>query len=150
MLQNAGLRFVCRWVHLRVESNTTPFTRDIPTGTVLRMPIAHHEGCYFAEPNAIAEMERRGQIVLRYCDPEGRVVEAANPNGAAAGIAGISNVAGNVFGLMPHPERCAEAVLGSADGRLIFEAVRNVHVAPGPSLMSEAHAIGAGVRVAND
>jgi phosphoribosylformylglycinamidine synthase len=143
MLPNAGLRFVCRWVNLRVEeAAATPFTRGLAPGTVLRMPIAHHEGCYFAEPSLVADLERRGQIVLRYCTADGRVSEAANPNGSVGSIAGICNAAGNVFGLMPHPERCAEAVLGGTDGRLIFDAVRSFFLeAPG---RAAAMAAGAG------
>jgi phosphoribosylformylglycinamidine synthase I len=131
MLQNAGLRFVCRWVHVRVDSALTPFTAGITPGAVLRMPIAHHEGSYFVQPDTLAAMERAGQIVLRYCDADGRVTDAANPNGAIANVAGVCNREGNVFGLMPHPERCAEAVLGGTDGRRLFESVVNARV---PSL----------------
>ena len=123
MLQNAGLRFVCRWVHLRVESDATPFTAGITPGTVLRMPVAHHEGNYFADAVTLAQMEREGQIVLRYCDAEGHGAAAANPNGSVADIAGVCNRARNVFGLMPHPERCAEPLLGGVDGRRLFEAL---------------------------
>jgi phosphoribosylformylglycinamidine synthase len=123
MLQNACLHFVCRWVHLRVETTTTPFTRDLTPGSILRMPIAHHEGGYFVDRDTLVAMERRGQIVLRYCDPDGRSVEEANPNGSVENIAAVCNEAGNVFGLMPHPERCAEPILGGADGRLLFESV---------------------------
>lgn len=130
MRQNASLRFVCRWVHVRVESNRTPFLSSIAGGTVLRMPIAHHEGSYFADATTLAEMERGGQIALRYCDPSGALTDATNPNGSASWIAGISNREGNVFGLMPHPERCAEALVGGEDGRLLFEAVESaLHVA---------------------
>jgi len=123
MLQNAGLRFVCRWVSLRVESNATPFTRAIPVHDVLRMPIAHHEGSYYADQATLAEMERRGQVVLRYCDAGGTVSPASNPNGSVSGIAGVCNEAGNVFGLMPHPERCSEPILGGVDGLRLFESV---------------------------
>ena len=139
MLQNAGLRFVCRWVHVRVEPSVTPYTRGIAPGTVLRMPIAHHEGSYYVDAAALAAMERRGQVVLRYCDAEGRSAPSANPNGSVAAIAGVCNEAGNVFGLMPHPERCAEAILGGEDGRRLFEAVlagsvrMNAGVTPLPS-----------------
>jgi phosphoribosylformylglycinamidine (FGAM) synthase-like amidotransferase family enzyme len=84
------------------------------------MPIAHGEGNYFAPPETLAQMQARGQVALRYCDPDGAVTEAANPNGSVAGIAGVCNAAGNVLGLMPHPERAAEALLGSADGRKLF------------------------------
>lgn len=129
MLQNAGLRFVCRWVHVRVESTSTPFTSGITPGTVLRMPIAHHEGSYFIDPATLAAMEREGQVVLRYCDPDGRETDRGNPNGSVANIAGVCNRAGNVFGLMPHPERCSEPILGGTDGRRLFEAAANARVA---------------------
>jgi len=123
MLQNAGLRFVCRWVHLRVEHAFTPFTAGITPGTVLRMPIAHHEGSYFVNEATLLRMEEQRQIVLRYCDGAGQATAEANPNGSVANIAGVCNQAGNVFGLMPHPERCAEPLLGGVDGRLLFESV---------------------------
>jgi phosphoribosylformylglycinamidine synthase subunit PurQ / glutaminase len=123
MLQNVGLRFVCRWVHVRVESNVTPFTQDVPLGTVLRLPIAHHEGSYFVDDATLARMEERRQVVLRYCTDDGRVDPSANPNGSASAIAGVCNEAGNVFGLMPHPERCSEAILGGVDGLCLFESL---------------------------
>jgi len=128
MLQNAGLRFVCRWVHLRVESTDTPFTAGITPGAVLRMPIAHHEGSYFVDKATLARLEHNSQIVLRYCDAAGHATLDANPNGSAANIAGVCNEAGNVFGLMPHPERCAEPILGGVDGRRLFESVLNARV----------------------
>jgi len=128
MLQNAGLRFVCRWVHLRVESTNAPFTAGITPGTVLRMPIAHHEGDYYVDKTTLARLERNQQIVLRYCDAEGHATLEANPNGSAANIAGVCNEAGNVFGLMPHPERCAEPILGGVDGRRLFESVLTARV----------------------
>ena len=123
MLQNAGLRFVCRWVSLRVESNVTLFTSDIPVGAVLKMPIAHHEGSYFVDDATLTRMEERGQVVLRYCTEDGRVDPSANPNGSISAIAGVCNEAGNVFGLMPHPERCSEAILGGVDGLRLFESL---------------------------
>ena len=123
MRQNASLRFVCRWVNLRVEWNDTPFTSGMKPGSVLRMPVAHHEGGYFADPRTLADLEVNGQIALRYCDERGVLSERANPNGSMGSIAGICNRERNVFGLMPHPERCAEALLGGTDGRLIFESL---------------------------
>jgi len=123
MLQNAGLRFVCRWVDVRVDSSATVFTREIASGTVLRLPIAHHEGSYFVDPDTLSSMEASGQIVLRYCTPEGEVTPSANPNGSIDGIAGVCNEAGNVFGLMPHPERCSEPILGGVDGLRLFESL---------------------------
>jgi phosphoribosylformylglycinamidine synthase len=123
MMRNAGLRFVCKDVFLRVENAGTRFTRACHAGQRLRMPIAHNEGAYYADAPTLDRMSKRGQIVLRYCDAEGRVTPAANPNGSLENIAGICNEAGNVFGLMPHPERAAEPLLGSADGRLLFQSL---------------------------
>lgn len=123
MLQNAGLRFICRWVYVRLESNATPLTHDIPSGAVLRMPIAHHEGSYYVDSATLRLMERRGQVLFRYCDARGVLAGSANPNGSVSHIAGVCNEAGNVFGLMPHPERCAERLLGSTDGLRLFEAL---------------------------
>ena len=139
MRQNASLRFVCRWVHLRVDATNTPFAENLEPGRVLRMPVAHHEGSYFADSETLADLEGHGQIILRYCDDEGRSSLEANPNGAVDSIAGICNAAGNVFGLMPHPERCAEALLGGTDGRLIFESVEAAF-ARGPSKRGAAPA----------
>jgi phosphoribosylformylglycinamidine synthase len=129
MLQNAGLSFVCRWVHVRVEEAPTPFTRGIAPGTVLYMPIAHHEGSYYVGKTTVAAMEGQGQIVLRYCDDNGASTPSSNPNGSVGAIAGVCNATGNVFGLMPHPERCSEAILGGEDGRLLFEALERGHKA---------------------
>jgi phosphoribosylformylglycinamidine synthase subunit PurQ / glutaminase len=140
MLQNAGLRFVCRWIDVRVESDQTPFTADLPTGSVLHLPIAHHEGSYFVEPATLAEMERNHQVVLRYCSPDGAVQAAANPNGSVSNIAGVCNEAGNVFGLMPHPERCSEAILGGVDGvRLFHSLIAHARNAPLPGKAVAAH-----------
>jgi phosphoribosylformylglycinamidine synthase len=116
MLRNASLQFRSEWVHCRVERIDTPFTSACSIGQVLRLPIAHGEGNY------VSMNEPRG-VVLRYCDETGRVTESANPNGAQDGIAGLANNAGNVMGLMPHPERAAEVLLGSTDGRLLFESL---------------------------
>ena len=120
MLPNDVLEFRCQWVHLRVENNETPFTFLYAPGEVVRMPIAHHEGNYFAEPEVLDELEKSGRIVLRYCDENGNPTRASNPNGAAHNIAAIINKRGNVMGMMPHPERCSESVLGGEDGRRIF------------------------------
>jgi len=120
MLRNRDLKFICRYVHLRVENADTPFTRLMRPGQVLRIPVAHNEGNYFADDAVIADLEQHRQIVFRYCDENGIVSAASNPNGALGGIAGITNRRGNVLGMMPHPERCAEAVLGEEDGRLVF------------------------------
>jgi phosphoribosylformylglycinamidine synthase len=122
LTRNSSLRFECRDVHLLVEGRPTPWTASIPAGRVLRVPIAHAEGCY-VHPD-LAAVEREGRVVFRYVDAGGGVTEAANPNGSMGAVAGISNARGNVVGLMPHPERASESVLGSADGRLVFESLR--------------------------
>jgi len=123
MLRNQGARFRCRPVTIRVASVRTPFTRSLREGQVLRLPIAHGEGNYFAPGPLLADIEAGGQVVFHYCDEAGRVVPEANPNGSLHNIAGVCNAAGNVVGLMPHPERAAESVLGSEDGRLLFGSV---------------------------
>jgi phosphoribosylformylglycinamidine synthase len=121
LTRNASLHFECRDVILLVEGRPTPWTAAIPAGRLLRMPIAHAEGRYL-HPDLPA-LEASGRILFRYCDAGGGETEAANPNGSMANIAGICNPRGNVVGLMPHPERASEPVLGSADGRLLFESL---------------------------
>ncbi len=123
MLHNAGIDFRCEWVHLRVDRTDTAFTNACTEGDVLRMPIAHGEGNYFAPPELLVRLEDEGRIVFRYCDPDGVVAPDANPNGSMAGIAGICNESRNVIGLMPHPERASEADLGSADGRVFWASL---------------------------
>ena len=120
---NRGLRYVCRDVFLKVENTETPFTRLYAPGEIVKMPIGHMEGNYTAPPDVLAALEREGRVAFRYCDSEGRVTEEANPNGAERGIAGIANREGNVVGLMPHPDRCSEGLLGNAAGRKMFESV---------------------------
>ena len=123
MLRNRDVRFHCEFVHVRVEQVNTPFTVRCRTGQVLRIPIAHGEGNYYAPPDTIADLEASGRVVFRYTDARGQVLDAANPNGSLNSIAGICNADRNVVGLMPHPERACEAITGSADGRLLFESV---------------------------
>ncbi|MGH2406129.1 MAG: phosphoribosylformylglycinamidine synthase subunit PurQ [bacterium] len=123
LVRNEELRFRCRPVWVRVESSATPFTSEIPDGTVLQIPIAHAEGGYRASASDLAELGAGGRVVFRYCDRRGRVTREANPNGSVDAIAGVASAGGNVVGLMPHPERASEALLGSADGRRIFESV---------------------------
>jgi phosphoribosylformylglycinamidine synthase subunit PurQ / glutaminase len=123
LVRNSGLRYVCRDVYLRAERQDTPFTCRIRPGTVLRIPIGHGEGCYFAPDHVIQELEKKRQVVFRYCDPKGEVTAEANPNGSLHAVAGICNEKGNVLGLMPHPDRCAEEVLGNADGRRMFDSI---------------------------
>ena len=123
LVRNRSLRFVCQMVNLRVEVSDSAFTRGLPVGSVLRIPVAHGEGCYFADEATLRDLNAHRQIVLRYSDAGGRVVPEANPNGSIENIAGICNRAGNVFGLMPHPDRASEARLGSADGAKIFRSM---------------------------
>lgn len=123
MLRNRSLKFQCEQVHVRVDETDTPFTTACRRGQVLQMPIAHGEGNYFAEPDVIARLEANRQVIFRYTNAAGEVRDEANPNGSASAIAGVCNEARNVIGLMPHPERACESVLGSADGRIIFESV---------------------------
>ncbi len=123
LVRNRDLHFLCEHVHLRVENSDTRFTHSVPAGTVLRVPIAHGEGCYFADDATIAALESENRILVRYCDVRGEVTPASNPNGSRANIAGICNAAGNVFGLMPHPERACDSQLGSTDGRAIFDSL---------------------------
>ena len=120
---NRGLRYVCGDVHMKVENAATPFTSLYGRDSVVKMPIGHMEGNYTAPPDVLDALEREGRVVFRYSDPEGRIVDAANPNGAARNIAGICNPEGNVVGLMPHPDRCSEGLLGNAMGVRMFESV---------------------------
>jgi phosphoribosylformylglycinamidine synthase len=123
LMRNAGLRFVCRDAYLRLEAADTPFTRGYRPGQVIRMPIAHHDGNYVADEATLDSLEADGRVAFRYCAPDGAVTEAANPNGSARNIAGILNEGRNVLGMMPHPERLAEAALGGTDGRAMFDTL---------------------------
>jgi phosphoribosylformylglycinamidine synthase len=135
MLRNRDLKFICRPVHLRVENVDTPFTNALRPRQVLQLPIAHMEGNYFADAATLDQLERSGQIVFRYCEPSGELSEEGNPNGSAHFIAGITNTAGNVLGMMPHPERVCDPLLGSTDGLGIFQSLVNtVAGARAPSL----------------
>lgn len=123
MIRNAGLRFICRHVHIRVEQTDTPFTCAAKKGQLLKMPIAHSDGNYTADENTLAELERHRQVIFRYTTPDGSNDAAGNPNGAMRNIAGICSRERNVAGLMPHPERAVEAALDSADGLVIFRSL---------------------------
>ncbi len=125
LMRNASLRFVCKDVHLRVENNTTPFTSEAEVGHVLSIPIAHGEGNFTADDATLDELERENRVVFRYCDAKGNVTPESNPNGSARNIACIINAEGNVMGMMPHPERCVEALVGngSEDGAVIFRSL---------------------------
>jgi phosphoribosylformylglycinamidine synthase len=123
MLRNRDVRFHCEQVHIRVERTDTPFTSLAREGQVLRMPIAHGEGNYWAPPETVAALEAGGQVVFRYCTADGDVADDANPNGSVNGIAGICNPGRNVVGLMPHPERACEMAVGSEDGLVLLRSV---------------------------
>ena len=123
LMRNQGLRFICRHVHIRVENTATPFTSSAQAGQVLRVPIAHADGNYVCDAATLADLKQNGQIVFRYCAPDGRLDPAANPNGALDAIAGICNRERNVMGMMPHPERAAEAALGSTDGLFVLRSL---------------------------
>ena len=122
LLRNASCEFRCEWVHLRVEQSDSAFTLDCRPGQVLRIPISHGEGNFFADAETLQSLEANNQVVFRYCAPDGRITADANPNGSLRNIAGICNARGNVVGLMPHPERACEALLGGEDGLAIFRS----------------------------
>ena len=125
LIRNKNLHFICDHVNLRVENNKTPYTTEIKEGAVLSIPIAHAEGNYVCDDSTFNELEENHQIVFRYCDENGEVTDEANPNGARSNIAGICNLDRNVIGMMPHPERAFEELLGSTDGRDIFRSLTN-------------------------
>ena len=123
LIRNRSLHFVCEHVRVRIENAATVWTSGPAAGQILRLPIAHGEGNYVADAATLLELNRNRQILLRYCDERGAISDATNPNGAAENIAGICNAAGNVFGLMPHPERACDLRLGSSDGRILFDSI---------------------------
>jgi len=123
MLRNESLKFVCKQVHLKVENADTPFTQNYQAGEVLKIPVAHGEGNYYASSEVLKKLNEKNLVVFRYCDPEGEITKEANPNGSVENIAGICNEARNVLGLMPHPERACDPLLGSADGKKVFESL---------------------------
>lgn len=123
MLRNTSLRFVCKYVTLKTTSRRTPFSAHIDANAILRIPVAHGEGNYFIDPDGLKKLQDNNQIVFSYCDEDGNEAPTANPNGSVANIAGICNEAGNVLGMMPHPERCCDPSLGSSDGKQIFESL---------------------------
>jgi len=123
LIRNNHLQYRCQWVHLKVENVCLPFTQKFEKGQVVRIPISHYEGSYYADEATLAELEESNRIAFRYCTPSGDITEEANPNGSLHNIAGIVNREGNVLGMMPHPERACEALLGGEDGRLLFESM---------------------------
>ena len=123
LLPNVGMKYVCRFLHLRTESAATPFTSGLKEGQLLYIPIGHGEGNFYADEETISQLEDRGQVVFRYVDADGEPTPEANPNGSLNNIAGIVNEGRNVLGMMPHPDRSSEQILGSEDGLLIFESM---------------------------
>ncbi|MBT3811065.1 MAG: phosphoribosylformylglycinamidine synthase subunit PurQ [Rhodospirillaceae bacterium] len=123
LMRNASLKFICRDVDLRVERSDTVFTSGYGAGDVIRVPVAHHDGNYFTDPDTLKSLEDNGRVAFRYCAPDGAITDAANPNGSLANIAGILNETGNVLGMMPHPERLADPLLGGTDGAPMFTAL---------------------------
>ena len=123
LMPNAHGKFVCKHQYLKVEDNNTPFTNQCENGQILKIPIAHHDGNYFVDEDTLKEMEDNDQIILRYCDKNGNVTEETNPNGSLKNIAGVCNREKNVFGLMPHPERASESILGTEDGLYILKSI---------------------------
>lgn len=123
LMRNAGLKYVCKQVYLRVENADTPFTNACAKGDVLQIPVGHMEGNYYCDEKTLATLNQQDRIVFRYCTPQGEITREANPNGALENIAGICNEGRNVLGMMPHPDRCSESLLGSADGAKIFASM---------------------------
>ncbi len=123
LMRNAGLKYICRQVHVRVETANSPFTNQLVKGNVLQIPVGHMEGNYFCEPETLKQLEREDRIAFRYATPKGEITTDANPNGSLSNIAGILNEGRNVLGMMPHPDRSSEALLGSADGWGIFASM---------------------------
>jgi len=123
LMRNASLKFICRDICLRVESTETLYTRRYGEGEILRFPVAHHDGNYFADPDMLDRLEGDGRVVFRYCDADGRILPEANPNGSQRNIAGIASADGRILGMMPHPERLADPFLGGTDGRALFNGL---------------------------
>ena len=123
LLPNDHLEFRCEWTHLRVENSNTAFSNTLESKQVISVPISHGEGNYYADPETLKTLEENGQVVFRYCDPDGTINRDSNPNGSINNIGGLINSQGNVLGMMPHPERCCDPILGGVDGKLIFESI---------------------------
>jgi phosphoribosylformylglycinamidine synthase len=124
LMRNESLQYRCEWVHLRAENTDSAFTAACEPGQVLRVPISHGEGRYYADDKTLDELEASGRVAFRYCTAKGEITPEANPNGSVRNIAGILNERGNVLGMMPHPERACEALMGGEDGLLIWKSVR--------------------------
>lgn len=128
LMPNNHLQYRCQWVYLRVENTSLPFANQCQEGQLLRIPISHYEGNYYADETTLAELEANNQVAFRYCNPHGEITKEANPNGSAHNIAGIVNRKGNVLGMMPHPERACESILGGTDGNIIFHSLISTHL----------------------
>lgn len=124
MLRNRKLRFICRYVHLKVSNEKTPFSQYAQKDEVLKIPIAHGEGNYYIDDKGLEELKENGQVIFRYCLSDGTINDESNPNGSVYDIAGICNRDHNVLGMMPHPERCCNPLLGSADGKKVFQSMK--------------------------
>jgi len=123
LMQNHTRKFICKNVHVRVESTSTPFTRECGDKLVLQIPIAHHQGSYYIDPYSLKDLEEKGQILFRYSDAEGNITDSSNPNGSVSSVAGLCNTQKNVMGMMPHPERCADPLWPNVDGQSIFKSL---------------------------
>ena len=123
LMRNANLKFICKDVHLKVEQNDTPFLTNYEVGQVVRVPIAHHDGNYFADKDTLEELEDEGRIALRYCGPDGEMTPKHNPNGSQRNIAGIYNKSGTILGMMPHPEDAVESLVGGLGGKPLFDGL---------------------------
>ena len=143
--RNAQLQYRCQWTTLRTARADTAFSSRCAAGQILHIPVSHGEGSYYADPATLRDLDAQGRILFRYCEPDGRITDAANPNGSVGNIAGILNAAGNVLGMMPHPERSCEPLLGSADGNLIFgsmiDAVTGNNAAAGIDAVTGINAV---------
>lgn len=126
LLHNNTRKFICKNVHIKAQTNNSLITSQVPANKALKIPIAHGEGKYFADADTIKKLNANGQILFRYCDEDGNITDAANPNGATDNIAGVCNEKRNVFGMMPHPERAADIELGNVDGKFLFESILNL------------------------
>ncbi len=139
LVRNRSLQFRCEHVYLKVPTADSPFTREVPEGKLLRVPVAHGEGCYFADEEALVKLQANNQILFQYTTESGELTDEANPNGSLLNIAGICNEGRNVCGMMPHPERASENILGGDDGRLVFEGMlRHIEFRLGQATIAEA------------
>ena len=123
LMRNTNLKFICKDVHLKVENNNTPFLSGYETGAVITVPVAHHDGNYFADDATLDALDGEGRVALRYCGPDGAVTEDQNPNGSQRNIAGIYNKRGTILGMMPHPEDAVDALLGGIGGKMLFDSL---------------------------